>query len=445
MILAAGLVFSWITSVAQPLEHAEWTRNATLYEVNTRQATPEGTFNAFQSHLPRLKEMGVDILWFMPIQPIGVLHRKGILGSYYSISDYTAINPEFGSEYDFEMLVMAAHALEMKVIIDWVPNHTAWDHHWMTEHPEYFWRDAQGIISNGRNDHDQPTDWTDVAELDYSNDGLQQAMREEMAWWVHRFQLDGFRCDMAGGVPFDFWAETNRQLRDLKPDLFLLAESNFPGMHRSGFDMTYGWEFHHVLNKVAGKGESVAALDSYLAKQRKEFPEDAYLMMFIDNHDENSWNGTVQKRLGANAQAAFALCVAWEKSMPLIYNGQEVSLNKSLRFFERDTIDWNGSPQTDFYSRMMDLKHKQPALANGQYGGEQIPITTQNDRVYAFSRSKGDNTVVFMANFDGEEQKIHYSGAPAGTYTNAITGKKIRWSAKGKKVLPANSFYFLTR
>jgi len=426
--------------------HPKWSKNSNIYEVNIRQYTAEGTFSAFQNHLPRLKKMGVDILWLMPIQPIGKIKRKGILGSYYSISDYTAINPEFGSEPDFLELVSNAHKLGLKIILDWVPNHTAWDHNWLNEHPDYYYKDeSTGVISNGRDDHNNPTDWTDVAELDYKNIAMQEEMKQEMLWWITNFQIDGFRCDMAGGQTDKFWKETNTFLRGEKKDIFMLAESEHIPLHNSNFDMTYGWEFHHIINKVAGEGQDVQIIDEYLQKQKSTFPSDGYRMYFIDNHDENSWNGTVESRIGANAQPAFILCSTMSQSMPLIYSGQEVGLNKSLRFFSRDTIDWETPSQTEFYSKALALKKSQISLANGGWGGDQTRIETGNKSVYAFSREKGRNNVIVFLNFDSEQAQITYTNAPKGEYTNWFNGEDLIIKKTGDLSLAPNSFLVLTR
>ena len=398
-ILFAALLGLGLSAARAQMPHAEWSRNATIYEINTRQATPEGTFKALAGRLPYIKELGVDILWFMPLQPIGEEKRKGLLGSYYSIKDYTAINPEFGTEEDFEYFVREAHSMGFKVILDWVPNHTAWDHPWITENPDFYWKNTDGSISTALNDHNQPTDWTDVAELDYSNPVLRDAMRQEMAWWLARFEIDGFRCDMAGGVPFDFWVETNDMLRGMNPEI-----------------------------------------DEYVDKNRKQFLPDHYRMYFIDNHDENSWNGTVEKRIGANAHAAFVVCATLESGMPLIYNGQEVGLNKSLRFFERDTIDWNQPSQAKFYSTLLNFRKENTALHNGSAGAPQVRIATNKKQVFAFYRKNGQHTAVVLVNFSNKKAKVKYANAPEGTYTDVFTGQSITLSSNGKLILPANGF-----
>tara|TARA_B100000780_G_C21126999_1_gene457846 strand:- start:12690 stop:14063 length:1374 start_codon:yes stop_codon:yes gene_type:complete len=426
--------------------HPEWSKNANIYEVNIRQYTPEGSFKSFQTHLPRLKKMGVDILWLMPIQPIGVIKRKGILGSYYSISDYTAINPEFGTEQDFTNLVLEAHELGFKVILDWVPNHTAWDHPWIEEHPDYYYRnESSGEISNGRDDHNNPTDWTDVAELDYENPAMQEDMRQEMFWWINNFHINGFRCDMAGGQTLEFWEETNNLMRSDNKDIFMLAESEDSKLHNATFDMTYGWEFHHLLNKVAGNGGSVNLLDEYLENQRKTFPADGYKMYFIDNHDENSWNGTIQSRIGPNAHSAFILCCTFSQGMPLIYSGQEAGLSKSLRFFSRDTISWENTSEIEFYSKALDLKKSQKSLANGGFGGIQNRIITNNNSVYAFSREKEDNNVVVFLNFSDKNEEIYYQNAPRGKYINSFNGEEMIIKKSGQIILEPNSYIVLIK
>ena len=269
--LAIGAPWSGSTRPVAPLVaatapadgsfHPAWSRHAVIYEVNVRQFTPEGTLEALQAHLPRLKSLGVDILWIMPVQPIGKKNRKGVLGSYYAISDYTAINPELGTEADFKALVNAAHAQGMKVILDWVANHTAFDHKWIAQHKDYYVTRADGTIINARDNEGHDTDWTDVAELNFDNAAMRRDMIADMRWWVDRMKIDGFRCDVAGGVPTDFWVDARRALKKSRPELFMLAEAEDPGLH-AAFDMTYGWELHHLLNDIAQNKKTTAELDA---------------------------------------------------------------------------------------------------------------------------------------------------------------------------------------
>ncbi|HEX6748711.1 MAG TPA: alpha-amylase family glycosyl hydrolase [Longimicrobium sp.] len=426
--------------------HPSWSRAANIYEVNVRQYTPEGTFAAFQRHLPRLKRMGVDILWLMPVQPIGMKNRKGPLGSYYAIRDYTATNPEHGSEADFHALVDAAHAQGMKVILDWVANHTAHDHEWIAAHPDWYVHRADGTISNARDNEGRETDWTDVAELNYDSQAMRQAMIGEMRWWVERMGIDGFRCDVAGGVPMDFWMQARTALKAVRPDLFLLAEAESPEMH-AAFDMTYGWELHHLLNEIAQAKKTTAELDDYFARQETRYGRGAYRMYFTSNHDENSWNGTEFERMGANHLPAFVLSSTAENGMPLLYTGQEASLNRRLRFFDKDTVNWNGPSLADFYARMLELKHTQPALANGPWGAPQVKLQTDGGgRVYAYTRTLESNTVLVAVNFGDLPAHVTYQGLPRpGSYSDWFGRAPVQLAATGTLDVPAHGWRVLVR
>jgi glycosidase len=328
----------------------EWSKNATIYEVNIRQFTKEGTFSAFQKHLPRLKAMGVDILWLMPIHPIGEKNRKGSLGSYYAVKDYKAVNPEFGNLQDFNALVKSAHDLGMKLIIDWVANHTSPDNVWVDQgHKDWYTLDSTGNL--------QPTigtDWWDVADLNFDNQNMRTEMIESMKYWLTASNIDGFRCDVAGWVPLDFWVTAKQELDKVKP-IFFLAESEGPEQHQA-FHMTYAWELHHLMNKIAQGKENIDVLRAYLEKD-KSYPTSAYRMSFTSNHDENSWNGTEMERMG-EARFAMAVMAATIEGMPLVYNGQETSLDRRLAFFEKDEIDWTKMDLVSFYDKLLHLHQK---------------------------------------------------------------------------------------
>ena len=438
---------------AAPTIHAQssfapppWTKSAVLYEVNVRQYTPEGTFAAFDRHLPRLDSLGVDILWLMPVQPIGALHRKGPLGSYYSIRDYDAINPEYGNAADFAALVDDAHRRGKKVVLDWVANHTAFDHAWITQHPDWYVHKPDGTIMNARDNENRETDWTDVAELNYDNAAMRSAMIEAMRWWLTSMHIDGFRCDVAGGVPMDFWIQARRALSTTRRDLFWLAEAESPGTY-AAFDATYGWELHHLLNEIAQGKKPTSSLDDYFARDAKAYPRSALRMYFTSNHDENSWNGTEFERMGRNHQAAFVLAATVTHSLPLIYTGQEASLNKKLRFFERDTVDWKGPSLAGFYRAMTALKHTQPALATGAWGGDQKTLSTDGgERVYAYTRTRDANTVVVALNFGDAPQNVHYHGLPVqGKYTDWFTKSSATLGAEGTLTIPAHGWRVLVR
>jgi glycosidase len=298
--------------------HPEWAKNAVIYEVNLRQYTPEGTFKAFEQHLPRLKAMGVDILWLMPVNPIGIKNRKGSLGSYYSIKDYLGINPEFGTLDDFKSLIKKIHALGMHVIIDWVANHTSWDNNLITEHPDWYTHDPGGKIIP------PVADWTDVADLNYDKKELREYMTNALIYWVKETGIDGFRCDVAGMLPVHFWNEAIPKVKAIK-HVFMLAEDETPEMHDTAFDMTYSWEVYHMMNDIAKGKKTADKMDSVLKKDAAKFPPNAYRMQFTTNHDENSWNGTEYARLGDGAKA-FAVMSYTIPGMPLIYSGQESAI-----------------------------------------------------------------------------------------------------------------------
>jgi glycosidase len=423
-----------------------WSKNAVIYEVNVRQYTPEGTLAALDRHLPRLDSLGVDILWLMPVQPIGVKNRKGGLGSYYSIRDYTAINPEYGTEADFRRFVDDAHAHGMKVILDWVANHTSHDHPWITEHPDFHDRHPDGTPLNARDNEGRETDWTDVAELNYRSAEMRRAMIGEMRWWLDSMNIDGFRCDVAGGVPMDFWAQARAALDSVRPDLFMLAEAESPEMH-GAFDMTYGWELHHLLNEISQGKKGAGELDRYFARQDSAYGPGAYRMYFTSNHDENSWQGTEFERMGANHAPSFVLSATVQNSMPLLYTGQEVSMSKRLRFFEKDTVDWRGTDLSSFYRSIFELRHTQAALGNGPWGGAQQGLRTDaGDRVYAFARSRGANTVVVAVNFGDAPARAGYQGlTQPGGYTDWFTKARVPLGASGILEIPAHGYRVLVR
>ncbi len=383
--------------------HVPWSRNANIYEVNVRQFTPEGTFTAFESHLPRLQKMGVDILWFMPVQPIGVKNRKGSLGSYYSISDYTAVNPEFGTLADFKRVVAQAHQLGMKVILDWVANHTAWDHPWVAQHPDWYKKNELGEIHayTYRSTPESESEyWTDVVGLDYSNKPLWQAMTEAMLYWLREAEIDGFRCDVASLVPTPFWVQARRALEQIKP-VFMLAESDAPELHEQAFDMTYDWRLYDTLKLIAAGKAGVNELKAWWTQEQKNYPPDAYRMRYTANHDSNSWHGTDTSFYG-DANKIVGLLTATLPGMPLIYGGQEAILDRQLAFFDKDAIAWKDFPLVDHYAELLRLKHAHPCLANGQYGGAMEWLPSDNPAVLRFRRSLPGDQITVTANLSAQ-------------------------------------------
>lgn len=439
------------TEVVQPEKPVvpEWHKNATIYEVNLRHYTPEGTFNAFVQHIPRLKDMGIDVLWFMPIHPVSLEKRKGELGSPYAVGDYKAVNPDFGTMDDFKAMLKAIHDAGMYCIIDWVPNHTGWDNPWITQHPDWYTKDKNGKITDPINyETGESWGWTDVADLNYDNADMRLGMIDAMAYWIKDIGIDGFRVDVAHGVPVDFWAQCSDSLYAIKP-LFLLAEAEVPEIVNNGaFVVDYAWETHHLLNEiaksqganredaqklvqgnlVAGDAADVAPktaldIDVMLAKKAEQYSK-GYQMQFTSNHDENSWSGTEFKRMG-DGHKAFAVLTATFNGMPLVYTGQESAMDKQLEFFTKDNIEWGDYSYAPFYKTLFDLKHRNQALWNGEYGGPLVKIPTGKDQqIYAFTREKNGDKVVVVINLSAAAQSFQLQGdAVAGTYTDLFAGK----------------------
>ncbi|MAN05092.1 MAG: alpha-amylase [Owenweeksia sp.] len=419
------------------VQHPTWSEQAVIYEVNIRQHTPEGTFKAFQEKLPEIKELGAKILWIMPVQPIGEKNRKGGLGSYYSIKDYTAVNPEFGTLEDFRALVDTAHAMGFKILLDWVGNHSAWDNVWIEKHPDWYTHDREGNIVP------PVEDWSDVADLNYDNKELRVAMQEAMKWWVTETDIDGYRCDVAYMVPMDFWNQTRKILDSIKP-VFMLAEAEGPDFHKYAFDMTYGWELHHLMNKIA-KGEApVDTLEDYSAKSDTLYSASALRMYFTSNHDENSWNGTVYERMGVNHKNFFVLSATLENGMPLIYGGQEWGLSKSLSFFEKDTINGSDTALFNFYKSIVTLKNTHPALHNGEDQGVMQQLHSQVPSVYAFKRIKNGRELFVAINFDREEVTFPVEGLSSeGSWSDALTGSEMKKPADNNLKIPANDYLLI--
>jgi glycosidase len=369
----------------QPLE------NSVVYEMNVRQYTPEGTFAAAQQELPRLKELGIDILWLMPIHPIGVKERKGTLGSYYAIADYKAINPEFGTMEDFENFLAEAHKLGFRVILDCVANHTSPDAKWINECPaDWYMRDENGnTVVN--------YDWYDIAELNYDKREVWDAMADQMRFWMEK-GVDGFRCDMACEIPLEFWQETISALRADYPGMYMLAEGEEPKLHSlSGFNSSYAWELHHMLNAIARGEKNIPELLEYIQKDAERHPADAFRLMFTSNHDENSWAGTEFERMGDAAKLMAVLTFTLPNGQPLIYTGQEMGWNKRFEFFEKDPVPaWEKNEYFDFYKWLIDIRHDNPALAAGDKGGV-FEVVSTDDSTLVFTRTLPGNKVTVKA------------------------------------------------
>lgn len=427
--LLVAITFSLLT-FAQSSNKGNSPGSDVIYEVNVRQFSKEGNFSEVQKALPRLKAMGVDIIWLMPIHPIGVKNRKGSLGSYYAVKDYKGVNPEFGTLTDFKNLVNETHNQGMRLIIDWVANHSSPDNVWLDQrHKDWYTLDSNGNV--------QPTlgtDWWDVADLNYDNQAMRSEMIASMKYWIEECNIDGFRCDVAGWVPMDFWVQARTTLEKVKP-LFMLAESEGADQHKA-FDMTYGWEFHHIMNKIAqGKTEPSEIL-TYLEKDR-EYPKNAFRMYFTSNHDENSWNGTEMERMG-DARFVMAVLSYALNGMPLIYNGQETSLDRRLLFFEKDQINWDKMDLVSFYTTLNSLKNK-VCLAADRTNSLIKTELVNNGKVLIIHRTSANapgSEVVFYLNLSKETQSVNGPIASKAKFTNVFTGKCFKVTKKPLKLAP---------
>ncbi|NNM24238.1 MAG: alpha-amylase [Flavobacteriaceae bacterium] len=412
--------------------------SAVIYEANIRQYSPQGTFNAFTKDIPQLRELGVKIIWLMPVFPISEVKRKAsgdlmiediedpkerekILGSYYAVSDFRKINPDLGTREDFRKLMETAHDHGMYVILDWVPNHTGWDHYWITEKPEFYTRNALGEITDPLKEDGNPVGWADVADLNYVNLELRKTMIAQMLQWVKEEDIDGFRCDMAGMVPDDFWEEAIPRLREVKP-VFMLAEADKPELSGHGlFEMSYGWEVHHILNAIAQGKKDVSHFDEYIVKTNRNWKDSDILMNFVTNHDENAWAGPVRERMGDGTEALLALTYCMP-GMPLIYSGQEYDLDRRLEFFKKDSIPKKKGNMWPLLSKLGTMKNSIPAMSGGKNAASYQRIVTSNSKaVLAFKREKEGSEILYIANLSSTPVK--FKMPLQGAYDNALTGE----------------------
>jgi glycosidase len=403
------------------IKHPEWTKSATIYQINTRQFTDEGTFRAAEKHLPRLKALGVDILWLMPIHKIGEKNRKGSLGSPYSVKDYYSVNPEFGTLDDLKHFVGAAHEQGMYVILDWVANHTSWDNNLVGEHPEWYARDYKGDF--------RPTpwwDWSDIIDLDYKHEGLRRYMTDALKYWVREANIDGYRCDVAGFVPVDFWNNARKELDAVKP-VFMLAEWESRDLHAESFDMTYAWSWYDAVHQVAlGKKTDLSGLFVYYSWNESSYPADSMRMTFVSNHDKNAWEGTEFEQFGRGLEPAMVLSVVGE-GMPLVYNGQEAGNTKRLQFFEKDPIAWKEHPNGELYKKLFTLKKKNTALWNAHWGATMILVPNSAPaKVFSFVRRNDSDKVFAVLNFSDAPQTVTFKETLYhGKYTDYFSGEAV--------------------
>ena len=417
---------------------------AVIYEANIRQYSPEGTFNAFTKDIPQLKELGVTVIWMMPIFPISETNRKAkgdkfaseypeeerkkYLGSYYAVSDFTKINPEFGTIEDFRALVKTAHENGIYIILDWVPNHTGWDHPWLKTNSDFYTKNDKGEVI-----YPEGTDWTDVADLNYDNEELHKAMIADLKYWITKEGVDGYRCDVAGSVPLKFWKKAIPALRAEK-DLFMLAEAWEPELLKDNlFDMAYAWEGHAIMNDIAKGEKGVKAWDAYVKKIGTDYEEDDILLNFITNHDENSWNGTINERMGDAAEMLLALSYV-APGMPLIYSGQEYDMSHRLKFFEKDSIPKTKGIMWPLLEKLGKLKNTNSAVNGGKNAASYQKVFTDNEQVLVFKREKDGKVVTFVANFSDKSQRL--KNPLEGEFLNYMIDEKIAFKNKSISLRP---------
>jgi glycosidase len=399
--------------------HPKWSYSTNIYEVNVRQYTPEGTFKAFSKHLPRLKDMGVETLWFMPITPISEKGRLGSLGSYYAAKDYEKVNPEFGTVEDFKDLIKEAHKMGFKILMDFVANHTGNDHSWVTKHPDYYVHNENDLIIH-------PHGWSDVSQLNYAVPEVWKKMTDILKYWIKEYDVDGFRCDMAHLVPLEFWLHAKKKTAKLKEYLFWLGECEVPEYHKV-FDATYTWKWMHGSEKFYHKQISLQSMLTILYRSYIEFPCNAQRVYFTSNHDENSWNGTTAEKYG-NALKLFAVFSCTWDGIPLIYSGEELPNYKRLSFFEKDQIDWNQNVELHaFYKTLLTLKSNNKSLRAGDPDVITKIISHPDEpQVFAYLREIKSAQVLVILNCSDEDVNFPVKNV-CGVFSNVFGGADINF------------------
>jgi glycosidase len=445
------------TSLDQPLyqprdlvtlKNPDWSKTAVLYQLNVRHFTKEGSFKAAQKQLPRIKAMGADVIWLMPIHPIGKKNRKGTLGSPYSVQDYFGVNPEFGTEADLRAFITEAHRLNMKVILDWVANHTAWDNKLAIDHPDWYEKDWKGDF------HPTPwQDWSDIIDLDYSKPGVRHHMTEALLYWVREFDVDGYRADVAGYIPQDFWETARVEMEKIKP-VFLLAEWQSRELHHKAFDASYAWDWYNTLHDIAqGKGDATA-LYGYYGSHESSWPRESMRLQFIENHDKNAWEATQYEAFGPMLNAAIMFSLISD-GIPMIHNGQEAGNAKRLAFFEKDEIVWKKHPIADLYRSGIAFKRANPALWNGRWGAKMEKVENSAPKqIFSFIRRANGtdrkplpagNQVFAAFNFSGQTATVKFpESLVAGTWMD-IDKKAAVIDPETSVTIPAYGYKIMAR
>lgn len=417
--------------------HPKWSYSTNIYEVNLRQYTLEGTFEAFGKSLSRLKDMGVKVLWFMPITPISKKDRLGELGSYYAVQNYKETNPEFGTMEDFKKLVKNAHEMGFKVILDFVADHTGNDHAWITEHPDFY-----NYEENNELHH--PHGWSDVSKLNFDVPELREYVIDAMKFWVKECDIDGYRCDMAHLVPLDFWVQAKKKLSKCKDNLFWLGECEEPEYHKV-FDATYTWRWMHATQEFYQQRMNLQSLLTVLYKSTTEFPANALRVYFTSNHDENSWNGTEYEKYGDAAQLFAVFSCTWN-GIPLIYSGQEIPNKKRLKFFEKDAIQWQERFELhNFYKTLLTLHSTNKSLRAGDTEVfTQIISHPDDHQVFSYLRKHEVDEVLVILNCSSQEMNFQVKEVK-GVFRNVFGGDDINFDTNDHVYLNAWGYLVFER
>lgn len=389
-------------------------KDAIIYQVNIRAFSNEGTLNGVRAKLSHIKELGANVVYLMPIYPIGELNG---VGSPYAVKNYKEVNPNFGTLDDLKTLVEEAHSMDMAVILDWVANHTAWDNPWISQHPDWYMQDESGNIVSPPN-----TVYTDVAQLDFNNQEMKDAMIDAMAYWVYNANVDGFRCDYADAVPQNFWTEAVTAVRGIKnQNMLMLAEGTDKSHFDAGFDYTFGFNFFSALEYVFGDGEPATRLqDSNTTEYEGNYNEANRVVRYTTNHDVNLSDGTPYELFnGKEGSMAAFVVAAYMKSVPMIYNGQEVGYNQRIDYFNDDPIDWSSADNDlyETYKSVINFRKSSMAIKVGSYNG----YSTTN--VAAFTMTYNNETVLVIANLRGTNTTyLIPEHLKTNSWTNALNG-----------------------
>lgn len=424
--------------IKEVLRHPSWSKNSSIYTVNVRHFSPEGSLSAIRKDLPRLKSLGVGVLLLMPIQPLAIANRRGSFGSYYSVRDHKSVNPDFGSMEELKLLINEAHSYGIKVAIDWVAHQSGVDHYWVSEHRDYYFQDSAGHAVR------TPETTMDALPLNYQNESLRTAMIDAMKFWVEEAKVDGFRCLHANAVPADFWVQARKELNKVSSEVFMIADAEVPEHHLEAFDISASKELFGLMNGIATKSATLSELDDYFAKEDTQFVANSYRMTYTSDYAENALYGTAFERFG-DGQFAFAV-LAYNVGTPMVYNGQETGAERQMKAFDKDTIAWNGYAASEFYNKLLKVHSEEEALWNGPYGGKMKRIKTENDDVvYAFIRRQGKSEVLTILNLSPSPTTVVFGESVSGDFTSIFNQFKLTIFANGELPLEAWGYQVFVR